>query len=102
MIRRPPRSTLFPYTTLFRSMRGRDSRIQQLEQEGSARAGVVRDALRDLDAYLSACQVGIRSEEHTSELQSRQYLVCRLLLEKKKDTNKIYNIIHLLSCGEKT
>src|SRR3712207_7800085 len=59
MIRRPPRSTLFPYTTLFRSMRGRDSRIQQLEQEGSARAGVVRDALRDLDTYLSVCQVGI-------------------------------------------
>src|SRR3712207_8106096 len=75
MIRRPPRSTLFPYTTLFRSLVGlngffvaaefalvrvRESRIVQLEQEGSARASVVHDALRDLDAYLSVCQVGDR------------------------------------------
>src|SRR5258707_3649117 len=64
MIRRPPRSTLFPYTTLFRS------RIHFLPQRG----GVV-GACRRHDG---------RSEEHTSELQSRQYLVCRLLLEKKK------------------
>src|SRR3712207_4131406 len=74
MIRRPPRSTLFPYTTLFRSLVGlngffvaaefalvrvRESRITQLEQEGSARAGVVHGVLRDLDSYLSVCQVGI-------------------------------------------
>src|SRR5258707_8652702 len=70
MIRRPPRSTLFPYTTLFRSNRC------------TVHAG---DFFREVpgggDAYLLK-----RSEEHTSELQSRQYLVCRLLLEKKKNT----------------
>src|SRR3712207_8753360 len=80
MIRRPPRSTLFPYTTLFRSVLGggrrrhRDGDLRRL----LGRAGRVRhprQGLRD--------QPG-RSEEHTSELQSRQYLVCRLLLEKKK------------------
>src|SRR3712207_7084728 len=67
MIRRPPRSTLFPYTTLFRSAGG----------AGAARGG-------GLVAARSAHPAGVRSEEHTSELQSRQYLVCRLLLEKKK------------------
>src|SRR5258707_10473257 len=68
MIRRPPRSTLFPYTTLFRSRRQADRRVRR--EVGSIRhnAGVMTN----------------RSEEHTSELQSRQYLVCRLLLEKKK------------------
>src|SRR3712207_8562414 len=86
MIRRPPRSTLFPYTTLFRSgvlergagvLRVRPDR-QQLADPGGLRAGddVGGVARRGV-------QVG-RSEEHTSELQSRQYLVCRLLLEKKK------------------
>src|SRR5947209_15587832 len=76
MIRRPPISTLFPYTTLFRS---------QL----AAPAG----RLRDIDELLLVAQVlhprlrDERSEEHTSELQSRQYLVCRLLLEKKKKKN---------------
>src|SRR2546425_9446000 len=69
MIRRPPRSTLFPYTTLFRSLRGR---------AGRRRAGAVRALLRQ-EAPAAA-----RSEEHTSELQSLAYLVCRLLLEKKK------------------
>src|SRR3712207_7619757 len=92
MIRRPPRSTLFPYTTLFRSV-------------GTARAGANTDAsppralcpgsrrMRRTDHHLGrrlellahGLQLGCgRSEEHTSELQSRQYLVCRLLLEKKK------------------
>src|SRR2546422_3026775 len=71
MIRRPPRSTLFPYTTLFRSLHGRGrGRLQ-----GGGRAGGERhDDQGDR----------IRSEEHTSELQSRLHLVCRLLLEKKK------------------
>src|SRR5215217_8673414 len=64
MIRRPPRSTLFPYTTLFRSPRAAAAPGLQPQQPGPGRPG--------------------RSEEHTSELQSRQYLVCRLLLEKKK------------------
>src|SRR5438445_1921671 len=67
MIRRPPRSTLFPYTTLFRSLRDR---------------GVL--AFVDNPVMLAPPLVVTRSEEHTSELQSRQYLVCRLLLEKKK------------------
>src|SRR3712207_6955091 len=80
MIRRPPRSTLFPYTTLFRS-RGVDDPAQ------ADHVGRVGDHL----------QVGqrvadlLRSEEHTSELQSRQYLVCRLLLEKKKNIKAVFH-----------
>src|SRR3712207_7158471 len=70
MIRRPPRSTLFPYTTLFRSPRELPARVAQARLR---RAPAARRAPRRH-----------RSEEHTSELQSRQYLVCRLLLEKKK------------------
>src|SRR3712207_8711888 len=88
MIRRPPRSTLFPYTTLFRSARGRPQRpataaAQGVRQGARAPSGpAVHDRrLRDGPLRLAAH----RSEEHTSELQSRQYLVCRLLLEKKKD-----------------
>src|SRR3712207_7443889 len=82
MIRRPPRSTLFPYTTLFRSD------TDQVERIGAAGDGDVFAAEHpETDA---AEEVGdgvfdARSEEHTSELQSRQYLVCRLLLEKKKN-----------------
>src|SRR3712207_6904299 len=88
MIRRPPRSTLFPYTTLFRS--------QPLREGGSLPAVVdtdagglfvvkFRGAGQGAKALLAELIVGmLRSEEHTSELQSRQYLVCRLLLEKKK------------------
>src|SRR3712207_7170804 len=97
MIRRPPRSTLFPYTTLFRSRSGDAQRPHQHLHAGcewGSRAPVllreplrirraadpepVRPAAFDHDSVL-------RSEEHTSELQSRQYLVCRLLLEKKKN-----------------
>src|SRR2546430_10780616 len=74
MIRRPPRSTLFPYTTLFRSL----NEAQQGMQETADLGG----AIADLDG---AAQVS-RSEEHTSELQSQSNLVCRLLLEKKKTT----------------
>src|SRR3712207_8997602 len=92
MIRRPPRSTLFPYTTLFRSGGGRRRSV----------AGRRRAAYRRLVAHPALCATAYRalrrgasardrrlyqrgrSEEHTSELQSRQYLVCRLLLEKKK------------------
>src|SRR5947209_10111210 len=72
MIRRPPRSTLFPYTTLFRS-------------PGSDDVVVGRGLRESFEALQLA--LGLRSEEHTSELQSRQYLVCRLLLEKKKIKN---------------
>src|SRR3712207_6876292 len=102
MIRRPPRSTLFPYTTLFRSQphprRGerRDEDADRLAGRGHGRRADPRDAART--AVLPGTPVGAnhrdggraeegqRSEEHTSELQSRQYLVCRLLLEKKKTT----------------
>src|SRR2546422_7708709 len=78
MIRRPPRSTLFPYTTLFRS-RGRGGRRGEAEQ---SLAAPPRD--RRGRAAREEGHVGTRSEEHTSELQSRLHLVCRLLLEKKK------------------
>src|SRR3712207_7780864 len=90
MIRRPPRSTLFPYTTLFRSERLRRRRPRGPRSAegavpgaagGVGRAGVDRPPLPRAQAQLRP-----RSEEHTSELQSRQYLVCRLLLEKKKKT----------------
>src|SRR5205085_3217743 len=74
MIRRPPRSTLFPYTTLFRSP-GRTLR-------GSVSFCSI------VSLYRSGCSIIVRSEEHTSELQSQSNLVCRLLLEKKKNKNK--------------
>src|SRR3712207_8664531 len=97
MIRRPPRSTLFPYTTLFRS-----------ETEEQAMAEFTVNATR-FDPYKNfkfrvkwdgryvagVSKVG-RSEEHTSELQSRQYLVCRLLLEKKKNTIAYVSYIHIV------
>src|SRR3712207_9146470 len=90
MIRRPPRSTLFPYTTLFRS-RGRllGEGVGHLVAERSGHdlrllAGDLLGVGAVLGREAPAGRVGRRSEEHTSELQSRQYLVCRLLLEKKK------------------
>src|SRR3712207_8136870 len=95
MIRRPPRSTLFPYTTLFRSF---------LNKMGTSGLATSRSTLRDSKGAhrrrpsllrlrpAILFQFGERSEEHTSELQSRQYLVCRLLLEKKKKKNE-----HLIS-----
>src|SRR2546425_9732152 len=79
MIRRPPRSTLFPYTTLFRSISGERPRGDPAEQAGARRS----EDRQVLPAQLLAGR-GERSEEHTSELQSLAYLVCRLLLEKKK------------------
>src|SRR5258707_8778266 len=82
MIRRPPRSTLFPYTTLFRSSQRLLRRIKQ-DLAGSYRL------LRRIEQ--GASQILLRSEEHTSELQSRQYLVCRLLLEKKKKRDQRHN-----------
>src|SRR3712207_8721562 len=95
MIRRPPRSTLFPYTTLFRSrpcsvaeedgrravvlVHDRAHRVGP-DQEHAAGGGAFEHGVGD------GGRIGERSEEHTSELQSRQYLVCRLLLEKKKNS----------------
>src|SRR3712207_8925020 len=90
MIRRPPRSTLFPYTTLFRSHRNIEGVVDitleahaLLENERQHAGAVGIGVAPNLGA------IGFRSEEHTSELQSRQYLVCRLLLEKKKKKNII-------------
>src|SRR3712207_6861548 len=96
MIRRPPRSTLFPYTTLFRSFQVGDQVVGVLDPDAQPDEGVrntrpgpllrrevrVGGAPRDRGEGVDAA----RSEEHTSELQSRQYLVCRLLLEKKQAT----------------
>src|SRR3712207_7168009 len=83
MIRRPPRSTLFPYTTLFRSERGSPDVVAWLDLQLEVLNLPVRIRVPIL---IEAEKAGLdaRSEEHTSELQSRQYLVCRLLLEKKK------------------
>src|SRR3712207_7048895 len=92
MIRRPPRSTLFPYTTLFRSV---DQRLREPDAPGHPLAVLAELALAGLGVEADDVeQLGhpavqlLRSEEHTSELQSRQYLVCRLLLEKKKKQSK--------------
>src|SRR3712207_8802718 len=94
MIRRPPRSTLFPYTTLFRSGPVFDEAGNLLYWFAS-QMDITRRRVSE-QSYLQAQKMeaigqltaGLRSEEHTSELQSRQYLVCRLLLEKKKKINK--------------
>src|SRR2546425_6825171 len=89
MIRRPPRSTLFPYTTLFRSLAGFPGRQCLLEEGAGVVLGVGRRDHRDPAGDLGVVarwipMIPTRSEEHTSELQSLAYLVCRLLLEKKK------------------
>src|SRR5688572_31406128 len=95
MIPRPPRSTLFPYTTLFRSVRELQARTGgftaficwPLQPEGTPEMSHYRKT--DAVTYLRTLALArIRSEEHTSELQSQSNLVCRLLLEKKKKTNK--------------
>src|SRR3712207_7110148 len=110
MIRRPPRSTLLPYTTLFRSARGAgpgravhatdaDPLLVAVVQAGhlqllfsTSRPGVV-----DVGGRLPG--TAVRSEEHTSELQSRQYLVCRLLLEKKKISLSSLSWIYIIGTG---
>src|SRR3712207_7536968 len=92
MIRRPPRSTLFPYTTLFRSGRSlKESEFIYLTQEiikNIESAFQKEISVEDIQNFVQE-KLLERSEEHTSELQSRQYLVCRLLLEKKKNNNKL-------------
>src|SRR3712207_7484687 len=97
MIRRPPRSTLFPYTTLFRSLHGAQLWVALPDaarevaphfEHHDVLPGFSSDGLRStvlMGSFAGVTSPG-RSEEHTSELQSRQYLVCRLLLEKKKKT----------------
>src|SRR2546429_4243074 len=85
MIRRPPRSTLFPYTTLFRSV---SKRVYVNLQDKNVIAEIDPATDKEVAEYpVGKCQGNHRSEEHTSELQSRLHLVCRLLLEKKKKNN---------------
>src|SRR5258707_10919858 len=98
MIRRPPRSTLFPYTTLFRSTHegpSRDgcSRCRHRYRRGWPDRGW---PARERRGRGDECVAPPRSEEHTSELQSRQYLVCRLLLEKKKKTHPRVSCVSLV------
>src|SRR3712207_7529855 len=96
MIRRPPRSTLFPYTTLFRSRAraARSTGIRVAPAGGGPSMPLARaEELGLVDVLSFAGQTYVatqRSEEHTSELQSRQYLVCRLLLEKKKTLHSTF------------
>src|SRR3712207_7104112 len=98
MIRRPPRSTLFPYTTLFRSRRWRPATSHSTTPP---RPLLPYPAARVLPSGLKAMLLtspsSMRSEEHTSELQSRQYLVCRLLLEKKKHHTDHHLLQHIVS-----
>src|SRR3712207_8493916 len=95
MIRRPPRSTLFPYTTLFRSRIAQVLTRLRSSQRAFRTASGSRSSTRA--HRVSSAEDITRSEEHTSELQSRQYLVCRLLLEKKKKTNIHNSSSHSLS-----
>src|SRR3712207_7067800 len=95
MIRRPPRSTLFPYTTLFRS-----ADVRTAIEHCCAHDPAPLSTTRDTTIHYRGSQtdgMGFRSEEHTSELQSRQYLVCRLLLEKKKQYLQIQSLPSLHS-----
>src|SRR3712207_7316462 len=98
MIRRPPRSTLFPYTTLFRSVPKNEDADALRKLVYLSPLPVIADihfnaslALKAIDAGVAA----VRSEEHTSELQSRQYLVCRLLLDKKNNISYITCIFYI-------
>src|SRR5258708_18850015 len=98
MIRRPPRSTLFPYTTLFRSFS--KPHLEELDQK-KKKVAKIHQFYSFREDYLLlhqefAFQTKIRSEEHTSELQSPDHLVCRLLLEKKKKETKIVLYAHVL------
>src|SRR3712207_8401418 len=99
MIRRPPRSTLFPYTTLFRSSKFNPGAGNALVPHARIEIGETHDTFIQNDPYDGRTYLyiagGYRSEEHTSELQSRQYLVCRLLLEKKN--NLQIRLLHSIS-----
>src|SRR5258707_7415020 len=92
MIRRPPRSTLFPYTTLFRSPKSSLGWFGCTRTPSTPRWPIV------FRHRVTLGQRGVRSEEHTSELQSRQYLVCRLLLEKKKNTS-LQDALRVCQCS---
>src|SRR2546429_3541214 len=99
MIRRPPRSTLFPYTTLFRSLR-KAVCLLEFDYQGATKFFRARQVIfyfLDLDSSIVTSDFPLkrlRSEEHTSELQSRLHLVCRLLLEKKKTNSNKHHILY--------
>src|SRR3712207_7724750 len=102
MIRRPPRSTLFPYTTLFRSILQQDGHTVHEAGDGVDALELMERAAVPMELVVSdiimprlngvELMKALRSEEHTSELQSRQYLVCRLLLEKKKTRRMLLEV----------
>src|SRR2546429_4254206 len=100
MIRRPPRSTLFPYTTLFRSRDGRRlvglAALQRLVESWGGRRLTILQSRTNAESFRFA----FRSEEHTSELQSRLHLVCRLLLEKKKKQKYYHQLLLLISATD--
>src|SRR3712207_8252027 len=100
MIRRPPRSTLFPYTTLFRSSASSTSTMSASKRSRFRRRSLVPSSHQLQYSFTSSSLPSgkrrLRSEEHTSELQSRQYLVCRLLLEKKKASSHAFLHPHSL------
>src|SRR5258708_18281142 len=91
MIRRPPRSTLFPYTTLFRSKEATDS--GQVVEDSSLTDQAIFERLQQDIVFRSVATRLLRSEEHTSELQSPDHLVCRLLLEKKKKKRELLHVV---------
>src|SRR2546430_8979277 len=102
MIRRPPRSTLFPYTTLFRSSTWKDIRTPRSRRCSGFRKGLCDPKCSTRGADCARCwrtgrrrDEGPRSEEHTSELQSQSNLVCRLLLEKKKISTQLLQLSHI-------
>src|SRR2546429_7343429 len=95
MIRRPPRSTLFPYTTLFRSRQGDLDLDAALHGAHAEVDDPDRPAVDCRGSFEGCTDLGCRSEEHTSELQSRLHLVCRLLLEKKKINNILQQYLHI-------
>src|SRR5256885_4298577 len=99
MIRRPPRSTLFPYTTLFRSEFMSGLRDGAAELRESAAAEPLNECVQRLGAMGLGPFVEVRSEEHTSELQSPCNLVCRLLLEKKKKRERKVACMRCCECG---
>src|SRR2546425_6222321 len=100
MIRRPPRSTLFPYTTLFRSRRGSSTLPLVTAEWTGARLPARSHKPSDAGSNPASAN-GKRSEEHTSELQSLAYLVCRLLLEKKKDDKSCRSPTHVARLRER-
>src|SRR2546425_5168073 len=101
MIRRPPRSTLFPYTTLFRSLGQINPDGRERRSQGNAIARRRARRLHRHPRHYDRAILVVRSEEHTSELQSLAYLVCRLLLEKKKK-QQYHNIAHKCSINSLT